>query len=160
MNDTIQRSEKTAKADRLLSFGEVNRLIGSRCRTGHTARDLMRRGLIKGVHINKRVIRYSENSVRALVSGRPAEAQPSNAINETIQRLDNTAMHLLTEHATLARVIRHCRERQEELMLRLKGVEVLIARARNLPGDQHSMATQTLTGQSDSQKTHAMAVSA
>ena len=81
-------------------------------------------------------------------------------MNDTIQRLDNTAMHLLTEHATLARVIRHCKERQEEVMARLKHIEELLAKERDLRGDRHPMATQTFTGQSDSQKTHAMAVSA
>jgi hypothetical protein len=81
-------------------------------------------------------------------------------MNDTIQRLDNTAMHLLTEHATLGRVIRHCKERQEEVMARLKHVESLLAKERDLRGDRHPMATLTFTGQSDSQKTHAMAVSA
>ena len=81
-------------------------------------------------------------------------------MQNTIERLDNTAMHLLTEHATLGRVIRHCRERQEEVMARLKHVEELLAKERDLKGDRHQVATQTFTGQSDSQKTHAMAVSA
>jgi hypothetical protein len=81
-------------------------------------------------------------------------------MNQNIERLDNVAMHLLTENATLSRVIRHCKERQEEVMARLKHIEELLAKERNLRGDQHPMATQTFTGQSDSQKTHAMAVSA
>ena len=81
-------------------------------------------------------------------------------MNDNIQRLDNIAMHLLTENATLARVIRHCKERQEEVMARLKHIEELLAKERDLRGDRHSMATQTFTGQSDSQKTHAMGVSA
>jgi len=81
-------------------------------------------------------------------------------MNDTIERLDNVAMHLLTENATLARVIRHCRERQEEVMARLKHIEELLAKERDLRGDRHPMATLTFTGQSDSQKTHAMAVSA
>ena len=81
-------------------------------------------------------------------------------MNDTIQRLDNVAMHLLTENATLSRVIRHCRERQEEIMVRIKQIDALLAKERDLRGDRHSMATQTFTGQSDSQKTHAMAVSA
>ena len=80
-------------------------------------------------------------------------------MNETIERLDNVAMHLLTEHATLGRVIRHCKERQEEIRERLRQVEELLAKERDLRGDRHPMATQTFTGQSDSQKTHAMAVS-
>ena len=71
-----EATHATAQADRLLHFLVVNRLIGSRCRTGHTARDLMRKGLIKGIRINERVIRYSENSVLALIAGRAAEAQP------------------------------------------------------------------------------------
>jgi hypothetical protein len=81
-------------------------------------------------------------------------------MNTNIERLDNVAMHLLTENATLARVIRHCKERQEEIRERLRQVEELLAKERDLKGDRHPMATQTLTGQSDSQKTHAMAVSA
>jgi len=81
-------------------------------------------------------------------------------MQNTIERLDNVAMHLLTENATLSRVIRHCKERQEEIRERLRQVEELLAKERDLRGDQHPMATQTLTGQSDSQKTHAMAVSA
>jgi hypothetical protein len=81
-------------------------------------------------------------------------------MNQNIERLDNIALHLLTENATLSRVIRHCRERQEEVMARLKHIEELLAKERDLRGDRHPMATQTLTGQSDSQKTHAMAVSA
>ncbi len=70
-----EATHATAQADRLLPFIEVNRLIGSRCRTGHTARALMRKGLIVGRKLNERVIRYSENSVLALIAGRAAEAQ-------------------------------------------------------------------------------------
>jgi hypothetical protein len=81
-------------------------------------------------------------------------------MNTNIERLDNVAMHLLTENATLARVIRHCKERQEEIMARMRHIDELLAKERDLKGDRHPMATQTLTGQSDSQKTHAMAVSA
>lgn len=81
-------------------------------------------------------------------------------MNQNIERLDNVAMHLLTENATLSRVIRHCRERQEEIMARMRHIDELLAKERDLRGDHHPMATQTLTGQSDSQKTHAMAVSA
>ena len=81
-------------------------------------------------------------------------------MNTNIERLDNIAMHLLTENAALGRVIRHCKERQEEITARIKHVEELLAKERKTAGDRHPMATQTLTGQSDSQKTHAMAVSA
>ena len=80
-------------------------------------------------------------------------------MNETIERLDNVAMHLLTENATLSRVIRHCKERQEEIRERLRQVEELLAKERDLRGDRHQVATSTFTGASDSQKTHAMAVS-
>ncbi len=81
-------------------------------------------------------------------------------MNDTIERLDNVAMHLLTENATLSRVIRHCRERQQEIMARIKQIDELLAKERDLRGDHQPMATLTFTGQSDSQKTHAMAVSA
>ena len=81
-------------------------------------------------------------------------------MSDTIQRLDQMAQHLLTEHATLGRVIQSCRERQAEVIERLEHVELLIEKERDLRGDRHPMATQTFTGQSDSQKTHAMAVSA
>jgi hypothetical protein len=81
-----EATHATAQADRLLHFLVVNRLIGSRCRTGHTARDLMRKGLIKGIRINERVIRYSENSVLALIAGRAAEAQPELTPEQHLDR--------------------------------------------------------------------------
>lgn len=81
-----EATHATAQADRLLHFLVVNRLIGSRCRTGHTARDLMRKGLIKGIRINERVIRYSENSVRTLIAGRAAEAQPELTPEQHLDR--------------------------------------------------------------------------
>lgn len=81
-------------------------------------------------------------------------------MNQNIERLDNVALHLLTENATLSRVIRHCKERQEEIMARMRHIDELLAKERDLKGDRHQVATQTFTGQSDSQKTHAMAVSA
>ncbi len=80
-------------------------------------------------------------------------------MNTNIERLDNIAMHLLTENATLSRVIRHCKERQEEIMARMRHIDELLAKEREMQADRHPMATQTFTGQSDSQKTHAMAVS-
>ena len=66
----------SAQADRLLNFRQVNELIGSSCKTGHTARSLAKRGQIRGVYINDRTIRYSENSVRDLIAGRVAPAGP------------------------------------------------------------------------------------
>jgi len=62
----------SAKSDRLICFREVHTLIGSACKTGHTARSLAARGLIRAVRINERVVRYSEHSVLALVSGKVA----------------------------------------------------------------------------------------
>lgn len=56
--------------DRLLTFREVHALIGSTCRTAHTALNLARRGLIEQVRLNERVIRYKESSVLKLVAGR------------------------------------------------------------------------------------------
>jgi len=58
-----------ASGDRLLHFREVHALLGSKCKTGHMARALAARGQIRAVHLNERVIRYSENSVRSLISG-------------------------------------------------------------------------------------------
>ena len=80
-------------------------------------------------------------------------------MNQNIERLDNVAMHLLTENSTLSRVIRHCRERQEEIMARMRHIDELLAKEREMQADQDKVATLNLTGQSDSQKTHAMAVS-
>jgi hypothetical protein len=60
----------TAQADRLLTFREVNRLIGSACKTSHTARTLAARGQIKVVRLNERLMRFSEASVRDLIAGR------------------------------------------------------------------------------------------
>ena len=56
-------------ADRLLGFREVNRLVGSDCKTSHTARALARRGLIRAVRVNERFLRFSEASVLALIRG-------------------------------------------------------------------------------------------
>ena len=61
-----------AQADRLLTFREVHALTGSTCKTGHYARALAARGLIRAVRLNERVVRYSEASVFALVGGRVA----------------------------------------------------------------------------------------
>jgi hypothetical protein len=50
-------------ADRLLGFRAVNALVGSACKTSHTARNLARRGLIRAVQLNDRCVRFSERSV-------------------------------------------------------------------------------------------------
>lgn len=62
----------TTQADRLLDFRQVHAMVGSNCKTGHTARALAKRGLIREVRWNERVIRYSEQSVLALIAGRAA----------------------------------------------------------------------------------------
>jgi hypothetical protein len=64
------RSIEQPATDRLLHYSGVNHLIDSKCKTGHTARSLAARGLIRGVRLNERVIRYSEASVLALIAGR------------------------------------------------------------------------------------------
>ncbi len=56
--------------DRLVDFRRVYELLGLRCRTGHTARALAARGVIRSVRINARVLRYNEASVRAVVAGK------------------------------------------------------------------------------------------
>lgn len=60
----------TPQGDRLLTFREVNRLIGSACKTSHAARTLAARGQIKVIRINERLMRFSEASVRDLIAGR------------------------------------------------------------------------------------------
>lgn len=65
-------------ADRLLTFREVNEVLGFNCKTSHTARNLAKRGQITAVHINERTVRFTESSVRNLVSGAidPVAAAP------------------------------------------------------------------------------------
>lgn len=59
----------TPPADRLIGFRAVNEIVGSRCKTGHYALALARRGLIEAVRLNERVIRYRESSVLRLAAG-------------------------------------------------------------------------------------------
>jgi hypothetical protein len=70
-----QPEANTAQADRLLAFRDVNRLTGSQCKTGHAARELAKRGLIRCVRLNERTIRYSERSVLDLIAGKAEGAQ-------------------------------------------------------------------------------------
>ncbi len=81
-------SEKLApaQADRLLNFRQVHELIGSSCKTGHTARALAARGQIRCVRLNERCLRYSEASVLALIAGRAAEAQPELTPEQHLDR--------------------------------------------------------------------------
>ena len=67
--DSRQTESPVSPTDRLIHFREVHALIGSACKTGHTARALAARGQIRAVRLNERVVRYSENSVRELVAG-------------------------------------------------------------------------------------------
>ena len=64
------KNTSPAVADCLLDFRAVHALIGSKCKTGHTARSLAARGLIRAVRLNERVVRYGQNSVLALVAGK------------------------------------------------------------------------------------------
>ncbi len=66
---SIKGEPNREKQDRLLTFRDVYSLLGYRCQTGHTARALTASGKIREVRINGRVIRYSENSVKALIAG-------------------------------------------------------------------------------------------
>ena len=61
--------QETPPADRLIGFRDVNRLVGSACKTSHTARNLARRGLIRAVRVNERFLRFSEASVLAFIRG-------------------------------------------------------------------------------------------
>jgi len=55
--------------DKLITFREVYALIGSTCKTAHSARALAKAGRIKAIHVNRRTIRYSQQSVLDLVAG-------------------------------------------------------------------------------------------
>ena len=59
LTDTIQ--------ERALTFREVNEFLGLRCKTSHTVRNMARRGQIRAIQINGRVMRYSLASVRNLL---------------------------------------------------------------------------------------------
>jgi predicted DNA-binding transcriptional regulator AlpA len=63
-------SAPAVTADRLITAREVTTLLGLKCRTAHTALSYARRGLIRAVRLNARVVRFSEASVRALIEGR------------------------------------------------------------------------------------------
>lgn len=67
---SCEASSAGGAGDRLLTFREVYALIGSACKTGHTARMLAARGQLRAVRLNERVVRYSEKSVLDLVAGR------------------------------------------------------------------------------------------
>lgn len=64
--------------DQLIDFRQVYALIGSACKTGHTARALARRGQIRAVRLSDRALRYSLQSVLALVAGRVEPVATSN----------------------------------------------------------------------------------
>ena len=68
--NTTHDTSAPLSSDRLIDFRQVNYLLGSKCRTGHTARALAARGQIVGIRINERVLRYSEASVRELIAGK------------------------------------------------------------------------------------------
>lgn len=80
MKNTDTQSAKASGAseaaksqeDTLLPFQTVYAMLGLRCRTGHSARNLAKRGLIREVRFG-RVIRYSRRSVEALVAGRAGQ---------------------------------------------------------------------------------------
>ena len=67
---TTLHSASLLMGDKLIDFRQVCELVGSRCKTGHTARVLAARGQIRAVRLNERVIRYSEQSVLDLIAGR------------------------------------------------------------------------------------------
>jgi hypothetical protein len=65
----MNQNERSIRPDRLLTFREVNEALGFNCKTSHTARNLAKRGQITAVHINERTVRFTEASVRNLISG-------------------------------------------------------------------------------------------
>jgi hypothetical protein len=71
--ESRQTESTTPPADRGLTFREVSALLGSKCKTAHTALAYAKRGKIRRIDITARTVRYSEASVLALIAGR-AEA--------------------------------------------------------------------------------------
>lgn len=63
-NNTMNVSENQ---ERGLTFREVYQLVGLRCKTSHTARNMAKRGQIRAIQLNGRVTRYSLTSVRQLL---------------------------------------------------------------------------------------------
>jgi len=75
LNQNPAQVPQTAqREDSLLTFREVNELLGSSCKSGHFALRLSKKGLIRAVFFNERTVRYSENSVRDLISGKAVGA--------------------------------------------------------------------------------------
>jgi predicted DNA-binding transcriptional regulator AlpA len=84
---------KSTATDRLLTFREVNDLLGSDCKTAHTVLEYARRGLLKQVRLSTRAYRYTESSVRALIAARMAvgdadtsganDKKPKAVVNKT-----------------------------------------------------------------------------
>jgi predicted DNA-binding transcriptional regulator AlpA len=66
-------NQATTPPDRLLTFREVNALLGSNCKTSATVRSYAASGLIRAVRINVRVVRYSERSVLEMIAGRATQ---------------------------------------------------------------------------------------
>lgn len=62
-------SNSSPDAPEAIDFREVYRLLSLRCRTGHTARSLARRGLIRRIDLTPRTVRYSRASVLELIAG-------------------------------------------------------------------------------------------
>lgn len=59
-------------SDKLITFQEVNVLLGINSRFSSTVRSYAKQGKIRSVKLNNRVIRYSRDSVLALISGKGA----------------------------------------------------------------------------------------
>ena len=69
MKNTSLDSLNKSAPDRLVDHRRVNELLGLKCKTSHTARNYANQGLIRAVRINARVVRFSENSIIALLAG-------------------------------------------------------------------------------------------
>jgi len=69
-----QVPQAAQREDCLVDFREVNRMLGSRCKSGHAALRLAKKGLIRAVFFNSRIVRYGEQSVRDLIAGKVGAA--------------------------------------------------------------------------------------
>ncbi len=71
-NTTETWKSDSSASDRGLTFREVNALLGLNCKTSHTIRSYAARGLIRRIDLNSRVVRFSRESVEALLAGKAA----------------------------------------------------------------------------------------
>ena len=69
MKNTSLDSLNKSAPDRLVDHRRVNELLGLKCKNSQTDPNYANQGLNRAVRINARVVRFSENSIIALLAG-------------------------------------------------------------------------------------------